>query len=55
MNKMQVLFAAYQMELTRVLKEIESQFDVNVQIQLKNHKDLQNVIDLTMLVTTDHP
>ena len=50
---MQVLFASYQMELTKVLKEVEYQFDVNLQYQQKNHKDLQNIIDLALRVKTD--
>ena len=30
MSKMQVLFAAYQVEMTRVLKEIETSLDINI-------------------------
>ena len=53
MSKMQVLFAAYQVELTRVLKEIESSLDANIKFQSKTHRDLQSIIDLTLLVKSD--
>ena len=33
MNKMQVLFAAYQAEMIRVLKEIEISQDINIKFQ----------------------